>query len=172
MKMNDSFVKKIHYTKADKYRNDLVHFGYYVTGEAKEGNKVIFTVTREPSILVKQLSYYEAQYNLINRKIFPVAAIILAALGIVGLILGLSLANVNPIVSIVGYVLMSLFFALALFAIVTFIILKLKRQKLTLEILKRCDQIQGFAVSELPNNAFDVTQPMLDKNDPSNKIIK
>lgn len=171
MKMNDSFVKKVHFTKAEQYRNDLVHFGYTVTGEFKKGNKVVFTVTREPSVLVKKLSYYEKQYVLINKKVFPLAAIILLVLGTIGLILGLSFAKTIPFLSIGGYVLMAFFYSIALFAIIAFIILKIKRKKLTLEILKRCDQIQGFAVSELPNNVFDNTQPLPQKDDPSNKII-
>ena len=172
MKKDENFFKKIHATKADKYKADIVHFGYTITGEARKGDIVILTVNKEPSALSKKLAYYEKQYNLINKKTFPVASFVLIGLGLVALVLMIMFAKTNAIISLVSMILMGIFFALAVFSLLAFIILKSKCRKLTVEILKRCDQLQGYVVSDLMLDQISDANPLPPEEDPENHIIK
>lgn len=150
-------VKKVPLIKAEQYKRDLIHFGYTVTGETTKGNKVILQVNREPTPMLKKIMYYEKQYHLMHKKVFPVTSLVFLTLGLIFLIVALVVSATNNLVSIIFYTLMGITMPIGIFALVAFFILKIKRKKITLEILKRCDQLQGFGVCELPNNSFDNT---------------
>lgn len=150
-------VKKVPAIKAEQYKRDLIHFGYTVTGETTKGNKVILQVNREPNPMLKKIMYYEKQYHLMHKKVFPVTSLVFLTLGLTFLIMALIFSATNNLVSIICYILMGICMPIGVFALVAFFILKIKRKKITLEILKRCDQLQGFGVCELPNNSFDNT---------------
>ena len=150
-------VKKVPTAKAEQYKADMSHFGYTVVGETVEGNKTVLQLQKEPSVLSKKIRYYEKQYNLLNKKVFPVAGLIFTILGLAALITGIIFSSTNHLIAIISYIVMGIFLPIGIFGFIAFLILKLKRKKITLEILKRCDQIQGFAVCSLPNNSFDNT---------------
>ena len=154
----NNIVKKIPTVKVEQYKADVVHFGYTVVGETVEGNKTILQLQREPSAIIKKIKYYEKQYNLLHKKVFPVSGLIFTLIGIIALILGFTFNTTNHLISIISFIVMGIFLPIGLFGFIAFIILKLKRKKITLEILKRCDQLQGFSVCSLPNNAFDNTE--------------
>lgn len=165
-----NIVKKIPTIKAEQYKSDMSHFGYTVLGETIEGNKTVLQLQREPSILNKKLKYYEKQYHLLHKKVFPLGGLIFTILGIVALVLALVFAETNVLISIISYIAMGILLPIGIFAIIAFLILKIKRKKITLEILKRCDQLQGFGVCSLPSNSFDNTSV---NNDPvDQQIIK
>ena len=137
--------KRISLSRIDKYVADRKCFGWELASQddLKPDNTVLLTLQREPKNVddYKTVKKLEKQYNKLNRS-FPLLPIILACVGGVFLLLYFFLKGQVFFNLAFIYIALTSFFV-ALFALVVFLLLLIKRNKLLVAIKQEASNKVG-----------------------------